>query len=177
MTRRSMLLLGSLIAAIAASVWSIATPGSDSIDSEMRHTPSPLTLAAQGSTREAQQVSQPASQSAGPGSAVPESETTVGERQLRSARDDIFAAYSWEPPKAVVTAIKEPPRAPPVPFVFAGRLQADGAPLYILAEGARMHVLAVGEQAGDFRLQQASSAALVFLHVPSNLSATLSIAQ
>lgn len=175
MNRRSMLLSIALIAAIAASVWSIATPEGDAMDTATPHRPPPITLA-QDSPREPQQVSQPASNTAG-SNLVAEPGANGRGRQLNPARDDIFAAYSWEPPKPEVTPIKEPPRAPPVPFVFAGRLQADGPPAYILAEGARMHVVAVGEQVGDFKLQQASSGALEFLHVPSNLPATLIIAQ
>lgn len=185
MNRRSLWLWGSLVAAIAASIWAVATPVADSIDIDAPRTPSPLAMAGaaardpvvdgrQGAQPNQQSMARAAIANAAPADAAI---AAASERQTGPARDDIFAAYSWQPPKPATVEVKEPPRAPPLPFAFSGRLEAEGPTAYILSEGTRMHIVAVGEQVGDFRLQQASAGALVFLHVPTNLSATLSIAQ
>jgi len=180
MNRRSMLLWGSLIASVAASIWAISSPADDGIETSARSAPSPLALA-DDSTQPDRARTPSAARSDAAAPTAPDlqapSAAAPGTRQVSEVRDDIFAAYSWEPPKPAVAAVKEPPRAPPVPFTFAGRLEAQGTPSYILAEGARMHVVAVGDKVGEFRLQQAESNALVFTHVPTNLPSTLAIPQ
>ena len=164
--RRSLLLYGALAAAVAASLWAVLAPADDV--PEVSPAPLPLALA---DTAAADTVRPPATDAAV--SAPPAS--AGSERRSSAPRDDIFTAYSWEPPRPVAPAVREAPQAPPVPFVFSGRLEAGGMSSYILAEGGRMHVVAVGQQVGEFRLQQASDASLEFVHVPSNLPATLSI--
>lgn len=178
LANRKSLLWGALIAAIAASIWAVTSPADDDASTpSIPSTPSPLALLREDVRDLASAKNAPPEQrniaNAQPSDAAIRSQA----RQANAVRDDIFAAYSWEPPKPIAAATKEPPRAPPLPFTFAGHLKAEGPPSYILAEGTRMHVVAVGESVGEFQLQQASQSVLVFLHGPSNLTATLSIAQ
>lgn len=171
--RRRLLLWSALVISILVSIWAVAMPAQES--DAPPPLPSPLAL-----------VQDERNELRPPGAALPDNGTADAQpgkaapratRQSAGTSDDIFAAYSWEPPKTVAAPIKEAPRAPPLPFAFAGHMKTEGPPSYIFSEGTRMHVIAVGETVGEFQLQQASPGALVFLHVPTQLTAMLSITQ
>ncbi len=68
-----------------------------------------------------------------------------------------------------------PPTAPPLPLTFGGRLVVGGEAAYLLNEGTRTLVLAVGATHGEFVLESADDMALTFRHQPTGLPVALPI--
>lgn len=50
---------------------------------------------------------------------------------------DVFAAHSWQPPPPPAPKVVEPPKpvAPPLPFMFMGRMIEDDKPIIFLRRG------------------------------------------
>lgn len=91
---------------------------------------------------------------------------------------DIFAVRSWEPPPVVsAEATPAPPKAPPLPFRYLGRIvAADRGPAYLLAHGSSVVVVVVGDLVGkDYRVEKYESGRLVFRYRPMNLRQTLDL--
>jgi hypothetical protein len=60
-----------------------------------------------------------------------------------------------------------PPEAPPLPFRFIGRQDADGVALIFLEQQEQIHIVRIGETIADgWRLDKADDQALVFTYVP-----------
>ena len=90
---------------------------------------------------------------------------------------NLFAAYSYEaPPPAGGAVHAEPPRAPPLPFAFTGRIIVRDQATYLLLQGDVPVAVTVGSDVGDFKLVEADSQHLVFLHAPTGQRVPLSIA-
>jgi hypothetical protein len=85
-------------------------------------------------------------------------------------RRDLFAAYGRPAARPAATA-SAPPAPPPLPltlpFGFAGRLITADVSSILLSQGSQTLVLAVGEQWGDFRLEQDGGTHLSFVHLPT----------
>lgn len=80
-----------------------------------------------------------------------------------------FAPKSWyvaPPAQAAVPDAK--PAAPPLPFVYKGKLgEDDGRQLYYLAKGDESFVIAIGDTfAGTYQLESAREGALVIKYLP-----------
>jgi hypothetical protein len=89
---------------------------------------------------------------------------------------ELFAAYSWQAPAAPRTVTVAPPArptAPPLPFVYAGRLVVAGKTTYLLVEGVRLHMAETGTPVGEFTLTAANPGALVFTHRPTGAATSL----
>jgi len=81
---------------------------------------------------------------------------------------NLFAAYTYEPPKPpVVAPPPEPPHAPPLPLTYAGRLVVGAKTTYLLMRGEETIGMAMGDEIEGFRLVEANSKNLVFLHLPT----------
>ncbi|MDP1524972.1 MAG: hypothetical protein Q8M20_04130 [Rhodocyclaceae bacterium] len=93
---------------------------------------------------------------------------------------DIFAARSWEPPPVVVEmAAPAAPQAPPLPFRFLGRIvDAERGAAYLLADGARVVVVGVGDRIGkDYRVEKYEKGQLLFRYRPMNLRQALDVGE
>ncbi len=93
---------------------------------------------------------------------------------------DLFAAYSWlppppPPPKPAPPPPPAPPQAPPLGASFAGVVQIDGQPVFLLVEGERTYGVRIGGQIESFRLQSATPRELQFVHLPTGLPQRLPI--
>jgi len=88
-----------------------------------------------------------------------------------TAPRDLFAAYSWQPPPP--PSPPPAPQAPPLPFLYTGRIELDGIPIFLLLQGERVLRVGVGDEVGDFTLSSAAGQTLVFLHRPTGLSQML----
>lgn len=96
---------------------------------------------------------------------------------------DIFAVRSWEPPP-VVAAMAAPapppaPEAPPLPFRFLGRIvDADREPAYLLDDGSRVIVVAVGDLIGkNYRVEKYENGRLLFRYRPMNVRQALDVGE
>lgn len=93
---------------------------------------------------------------------------------------DIFAVRSWEPPPVVAEpAAPAAPEAPPLPFRFLGRIvEAERGPAYLLADGARVVVVGVGDSIGkNYRVEKYQNGQLLFRYRPMNLRQTLDVGE
>lgn len=91
---------------------------------------------------------------------------------------DIFAVRTWEPPVPVEVAAPPPePQAPPLPFVFLGRIDEPGkAPAFLLTEGGAVRVVRVGDRIdGRYLVERYKDGNLVFLYLPMKLRQPLEI--
>jgi hypothetical protein len=91
---------------------------------------------------------------------------------------DIFGVRSWAPPPPAFTAPLAVigPQAPPLPFRYIGRIVVDGGEAFVLAEGARVLVVSVGERIDKrYRLEKRYKDELLFRYRPLNISQSLAI--
>ncbi|MYM90386.1 hypothetical protein GTP91_24840 [Rugamonas sp. FT82W] len=83
-----------------------------------------------------------------------------------------FVAKSWyvQPPAPppVPVAPLAPPSAPPLPFGFAGTVEAEpGHPVYYLVTGEQSYAVSKGETfAGQYRLDGVEHGQLVIIYLP-----------
>ncbi|SEK09998.1 hypothetical protein [Paraburkholderia diazotrophica] len=97
------------------------------------------------------------------------------------SRNNPFAASSWlPPPPRVVQAPPEPPpppTAPPVPFVYLGKL--DGStlkPRVFLSSGDQLLIVSQGEIVdGQYRVESISDGDIVLTYLPLNQKQVISI--
>ncbi len=89
---------------------------------------------------------------------------------------NLFGAYTYEAPRHQVAVAPEAPHAPPLPFVFTGRLIVDGHATYLLLLGNVPISATLGSDIGEFKLVEADPAQLVFLHGPTGERVAMSIA-
>jgi len=101
----------------------------------------------------------------------------VMERPSAPARfHNLFGAYTYEAPRpAPVAAAPEPPRAPPLPFAYTGRLVVDGRSTYLLLQSGIPISVTVGADVGEFKLVEAAADRLVFLHGPTGQQVAMSL--
>ncbi|MEX3937289.1 hypothetical protein AB4Y32_37105 [Paraburkholderia phymatum] len=97
------------------------------------------------------------------------------------SRNNPFAASSWlPPPPPVVQAPPEPPpppTAPPVPYVYLGKL--DGStlkPRVFLSSGDQLLIVSQGEIVdGQYRVESISDGDIVLTYLPLNQKQVISI--
>lgn len=97
------------------------------------------------------------------------------------SRNNPFAASSWlPPPPPVVQAAPEPPpppTAPPVPYVYLGKL--DGStlkPRVFLSSGDQLLIVSQGEVVdGQYRVVSISDADIVLTYLPLNQRQVISM--
>jgi hypothetical protein len=97
--------------------------------------------------------------------------------------DDAFASRSWRKPapkpslaKAVVVA--PPPSAPPLPFVYMGKLLSDEARAVFLTQGERNLVVHEGDVIDSiYRVEKLSDAGLTFVHLPTGIQQNLAFGE
>lgn len=168
--RRPLLLGAALLAAVAASVWSVATTPEDL-------TPMPRAPRTAGpDDRLASLGASPKVQGpAAPRSARGEDWRLPDRSAAGRPSRDAFADLTAPPPPVASARAADPapPAAPPVPFTYAGHLEAAGETQYLLAEGLRTHMVPVGGEASGFRLDSAGDTQLVFTHVATGQPQTL----
>jgi hypothetical protein len=91
---------------------------------------------------------------------------------------DVFAAKSWNRPRAVV-AVKlpppEPPAAPPLPFEYVGQMEGREGVNVFLSRGGEFVTAKAGQQLDDdYRLETVSPQELIFVYLPLGERQTLS---
>lgn len=106
-----------------------------------------------------------------------------------SPRKDVFAPQTWAPPPAPQARPKPPPElhgppAPPPPppppaltLVYLGELDVPGEPtVYYLAQGDRVHAVAVGDTIdGVYKVLAREGRALALLYLPLNVKQLLTL--
>jgi hypothetical protein len=139
-------------------------------------------------TAEAEVVEAPARQ-ARPASAAPVRKDQTAERvhleKLRAhpstdRTDDAFAPRSWRKaaPKLAAAAnaviVAPPPSAPPLPFVYMGKLLSEDARAIFLTQGERNLIVHEGDVIDAiYRVDKLSDAGLTFVHLPTGIQQNL----
>lgn len=88
---------------------------------------------------------------------------------------DLFAAHSFQPPPppAPPPGAPEPPRAPPLPFKYQGRLE-DGDTAVFLLDGTRSLIVRAGDTIdGRYKVERISKHDIAFTYLPLDQRQTL----
>jgi len=166
--RRGLLLGLALLVSVAWSAWTLTTSQDDTVQAIVR----PGSEAGRAAARVDSRKIAPAG--------APEELTTALELPQRpiapKQQRNLFGAYSYEVPHSRPLAVApEPPHAPPLPFVFTGRLLVDGRATYFLLQGNAPISATLGSDVGEFKLVEAAPERLVFLHGPTGQRVAMSI--
>lgn len=168
--QRWAVLIALLMAALSAAAW--VREGDRSADAEV--------------------VDAPARQ-ARPANATPARKELTGERvHLEKMRmhpsaertDDAFAPRNWRKPAPKAPAVANTPivaplpSAPPLPFVYMGKLLSEDARAVFLTQGERNLIVHEGDVIDAiYRVDKLSDAGLTFIHLPSGIQQNLPIGE
>ena len=99
----------------------------------------------------------------------------------REAKDevaaDLFEAKSWYvPPPPPKPLPPPPPSAPPLPFVYMGKLIEDGRMTVYLTRQERNYVVKAGDTIdGMYRVEEVTPRMMTLVYLPLNIKQTLMI--
>lgn len=83
---------------------------------------------------------------------------------------DLFPPQSWKSPPAPVPVVvappPAPPQAPPVPFKYVGRWDADDGASIFLAQGEQVVTLRIGQELAQWRLDSINASGMNFTYLP-----------
>lgn len=88
---------------------------------------------------------------------------------------DLFAARSWQAPPTLAPVPKAPaPVAPPLPFVYMGKLLQQDEVVAFLGLGTRTYLLRRGDVVADYKVMEVTPSEMSFLYLPLNEKQRLS---
>jgi hypothetical protein len=111
-----------------------------------------------------------ASASASASASVPTEPSARNEVPVRLRRSNAnpFAARSWTPPPPVQVVRPVVPKAPPLPFVYLGKMLDGKAVTAFVSIGGQTHLLHGGDTVRDYRVESISSKEITFVYLPLN---------
>jgi hypothetical protein len=167
--KRWALLIALLTAALSAAAW--VREGDKAADAEIIEAPArPLRTAGASPVRTAHEVDR------------------VHLEKLRArppagANDDAFATRSWRKPAPKLSAaanavVVAPPSAPPLPFVYMGKLLSDEARAVFLTNGERNLIVHEGDVIdATYRVDKLADEGLTFVHLPTGIQQNLAFGE
>lgn len=173
MKRRTALLGAALIATLALSAWALYADGPDGLVAPVLRSP-PVAQASAAGAGTAVEPGHGGTGIAGVSAATPAATMAPRAAPPEHARN-LFGAFTYQPPRRTESAVVAPPRAPALPFAFAGRLIVDGASTFLLLQGETPVPMTLGAEIGDFKLVAIEPSRLVFLHGPTGERVPLAI--
>jgi hypothetical protein len=100
---------------------------------------------------------------------------------LRTAEQeiqDVFAPQSWYRPPEPVAAAAAAPSAPPLPFVYLGKLVEDGKPTIFLGRDAKHYVVREGDTIDDtYRVVTIRGGLMELTYIPLGIRQTLAVGE
>jgi hypothetical protein len=94
--------------------------------------------------------------------------------------DDAFAPRNWRKPAPKLSAaasaivVAPPPSAPPLPFIYMGKLLSADASAVFLTQGERNLIVHEGDVIDAiYRVDKFSDAGLTFIHLPTGIQQNL----
>jgi hypothetical protein len=93
--------------------------------------------------------------------------------RLHRSSGDPFAARSWVSPSVVLPP--ETPKAPPLPFVYLGKMFDGKAVTAFVSMGANTHLLHSGDTVRDYRVEAINAREITFVYLPLNQKQRLSL--
>jgi hypothetical protein len=159
LSRRKLVLGGLLLATLMVSAWTLLSGSADSVVEPVARAGKVTAPGAKGTgaTRK-------------PAAPAMLDELVLVERPQAPARMvNLFPAYNYQAPAAAApsAASMAKPHAPPLPFVYTGRLEIEGATTYLLMQGDVPLSVTAGAVVGEFTLVEAGGDRLVFEHGPT----------
>jgi hypothetical protein len=97
--------------------------------------------------------------------------------------DDAFAPRNWRKPAPKLSAaanavVVAPPSAPPLPFIYMGKLLSDEARAVFLTQGERNLIVHEGDVIDAiYRVVRLSDAGLTFVHLPTGIQQNLAFGE
>lgn len=90
-------------------------------------------------------------------------------QRMHHSKANAFAAHSWLPPVVQAKAPPAPPpRAPPLPFVYLGKMQDGAAVTAFVSQGGRNHVLHAGDKLPSYQVESITATDITFVYLPLN---------
>jgi len=100
---------------------------------------------------------------------------TPSDVRLQRSKANPFAVHSWLPPVVKVKALPPPPpRAPPLPFAYIGKMQEGAAVTAFVSQGDRNLVLRSGDTLPSYRVESITPKDITFVYLPLNEKQRLS---
>ncbi len=100
--------------------------------------------------------------------------------QSDAAQSDPFSPRSFAAPvkQARSAAPPEPPRAPALPFTYAGKLTQDGRTEVFVLRGEELIAIAAGQNIdGEYRVDAITDASIRFTYLPLKLKQSLELGE
>ena len=95
--------------------------------------------------------------------------------RLRRSTANPFAPRSWAPPPPPVQVVRPVvPKAPPLPFVYLGKMLDGKAVTAFVSMGGQTHLLHGGDTVRDYRVEAISAKEITFVYLPLNEKQRLS---
>lgn len=95
---------------------------------------------------------------------------------LGETRAEIFGPHTWQPPAPKVTAAPAAPRAPAMPYRFAGKLLQEGKLQVFLAKGDEVVSVREGDTLdGTYRVQAIDETQITLVYLPLGLKETIPV--
>jgi len=89
---------------------------------------------------------------------------------------EMFPASNWQPPPPPMARKPEPPRAPPLPFQFFGRMVENGTTVVFLSRQDDVFAVKEGDTiAGSYRVEEINGTEVVLTYLPLKQRQTLPI--
>jgi hypothetical protein len=79
---------------------------------------------------------------------------------------NLFAARSWLPPPVVIRV--EDPKAPPLPFLYLGKVLEEDGVVAFLKQGERTLLVHRGETHANYRVEDITPSHMTFVYLPLN---------
>jgi hypothetical protein len=87
--------------------------------------------------------------------------------RFESPQVDVFASRSWQPPPPPPPKAQAP-TAPPLPFLYLGKVLEEGAVMVFLAQGARTFLAHKGDVLLDYKVEEITPARMTLVYLPLN---------
>jgi hypothetical protein len=95
--------------------------------------------------------------------------------RLRRTNANPFAARSWTPPPPPAPVVRAVvPKAPPLPFLYLGKMLDGKAVTAFVSMGGQTHLLHGGDTVRDYRVEAISAKEITFVYLPLNEKQRLS---
>jgi hypothetical protein len=94
--------------------------------------------------------------------------------RLQRSNANPFAARSWTPPPPVQVVRAVVPKAPPLPFVYMGKMLDGKAVTAFVSMGGQTHLLHGGDTLREYRVEAISAKEITFVYLPLNEKQRLS---
>ena len=105
---------------------------------------------------------------AAPGAAAESTAHNAVPARLKRSTANPFAAVSWAPPPPVQVVRVVVPKAPPLPFVYLGKMLDGKAVTAFVSMGGQTHLLHSGDTLRDYRVEAISAKEISFVYLPLN---------